>query len=144
MQNPELLIFKARILRVIDVATLSAIRPWALREPMSIREIARRTGLPRNTVKNYPRAGAEEPVTSSGQAQASSTSMKRSSRPGLRSRPPNRANSGAICGRSTHTRYSSGPRNPSSPVRLDGTTKRRPTVTARGTSLHIRRTLDKP
>jgi len=43
------------------VATLSVIRRWALREQMSIREIARRTGLSRNTVKKYLRAGEEEP-----------------------------------------------------------------------------------
>jgi len=43
------------------VATLSVIRRWALREQMSIREIARRTGLSRNTVKKYLRAGDEEP-----------------------------------------------------------------------------------
>jgi transposase len=46
---------------VIDVATLSVIRRWALREQMSIREIARRTGLSRNTVKKYLRAGEEAP-----------------------------------------------------------------------------------
>ena len=43
------------------MATLSVIRRWALREQMSIREIARRTGLSRNTVKKYLRAGDEEP-----------------------------------------------------------------------------------
>jgi transcriptional regulator with XRE-family HTH domain len=48
------------ILGVIDVATLSVIRRWALREQMSIREIARRTGLSR-TVKKYLRAGEEMP-----------------------------------------------------------------------------------
>ncbi|AGU52768.1 putative transposase [Variovorax paradoxus B4] len=46
---------------MIDVATLSVIRGWALREQMSIREIARRTGLSRNTVKKYLRAGDEAP-----------------------------------------------------------------------------------
>jgi transposase len=46
---------------VIDVATLSVIRRWALREQLSIREIARRTGLSRNTIKKYLRAGAVEP-----------------------------------------------------------------------------------
>ena len=46
---------------MIDVATLSVIRRWALREQLSIREIARRTGLSRNTIKKYLRAGAAEP-----------------------------------------------------------------------------------
>lgn len=46
---------------MIDVATLSVIRRWALREQMSIREIARRTGLSRNTIKKYLRAGDQEP-----------------------------------------------------------------------------------
>jgi transposase len=38
---------------VIDVATISVIRRWALREHLSTREIARRTGLSRNTIKKY-------------------------------------------------------------------------------------------
>ena len=42
------------------MATLSVIRRWALREQMSIREIARRTGLSR-IVKKYLRAGEEMP-----------------------------------------------------------------------------------
>ena len=46
---------------MIDVATLSVIRRWALREQLSIREIARRSGLSRNTIKKYLRAGAVEP-----------------------------------------------------------------------------------
>ena len=40
---------------------LSVIRRWALREGMPIREIARRTGLSRNTIKKYLREGAVEP-----------------------------------------------------------------------------------
>ena len=39
----------------------SVIRRWALREEMPIREIARRTGLSRNTIKKYLREGAVEP-----------------------------------------------------------------------------------
>ena len=46
---------------MIDVATLSVIRRWALREQLSIREISRRTGLSRNTIRKYLRAGAAEP-----------------------------------------------------------------------------------
>ena len=46
---------------MIDVATLSVIRRWALREQLSLREIARRTGLSRNTIKKYLRAGTVEP-----------------------------------------------------------------------------------
>jgi IS30 family transposase len=49
--NPNLLLFVAGVVGVIDVATLSVIRRWALREQLSIREIARRSGLARNTIK---------------------------------------------------------------------------------------------
>lgn len=46
---------------MIDVATLNVIRRWALRDQMSIREISRRTGLARNTVKKYLRSDETEP-----------------------------------------------------------------------------------
>ncbi len=46
---------------MIDMATLNVIRRWALREQMSIREISRRTGLARNTVKKYMQSGDEQP-----------------------------------------------------------------------------------
>ena len=43
------------------MALLSVIRRWALREQLSIREISRRTGLSRNTIRKYLRAGTVEP-----------------------------------------------------------------------------------
>ena len=45
---------------MINVATLNVIRRWALRESMSIREISRRTGMARNTVKKYLRSDETE------------------------------------------------------------------------------------
>jgi transposase len=46
---------------VIDMALLSVIRRWALRDHLSIREISRRTSLSRNTIRKYLRSGAVEP-----------------------------------------------------------------------------------
>ena len=43
------------------MATLNVIRRWALRDQMSIREISRRTGLARNTVKKHLRSEESEP-----------------------------------------------------------------------------------
>ncbi|MFU8825305.1 helix-turn-helix domain-containing protein, partial [Yoonia sp.] len=40
---------------------LRVIRKWALRDKMPIREIARRTGVSRNTIKKYLREGIVEP-----------------------------------------------------------------------------------
>jgi transposase len=47
---------------VIDMALLSVIRRWALRDQLSIREIARRTGLSRNTIRKDLRLGTVEPA----------------------------------------------------------------------------------
>ncbi len=43
------------------MATLNVIRRWALQDQMSIREIAKRIGLARNTVKKYIRSEQSEP-----------------------------------------------------------------------------------
>ena len=40
---------------------LNVIRRMALREKLPIREIARRTGLSRNTIRKYLKAGMVEP-----------------------------------------------------------------------------------
>ncbi|QOJ31123.1 MAG: IS21 family transposase [Gammaproteobacteria bacterium] len=47
---------------MIDVAILSVIRRWHLREGVPIREIARRTKLSRNTIRKYLASGVVEPV----------------------------------------------------------------------------------
>jgi transposase len=46
---------------VIDVALLSVIRRWHWRDQVPIREIARRTGLSRNTVRKYLAGDVVEP-----------------------------------------------------------------------------------
>lgn len=46
---------------MITVAILSVIRRWHLRDQMPIREIARRTGLSRNTIKKYLAGNVVEP-----------------------------------------------------------------------------------
>lgn len=46
---------------MIHIGLLNAIRRMALRARLPIREIARRTGLSRNTIKKYLRSGTLEP-----------------------------------------------------------------------------------
>ena len=53
--------FSKRGYGVIDMALLSVIRRWHFREHLSIREIGRRTGLSRNTIRKYLRAEGVEP-----------------------------------------------------------------------------------
>jgi transposase len=60
MFEPPLLVFGGGN-GVIDMALLSVIRRWHFREHLSIREISRRTGLSRNTVRKYLRSGDVEP-----------------------------------------------------------------------------------
>jgi len=47
---------------VIDVAILSIIRRWHLRDQIPLREIARRLGISRNTVRRYLRADVTAPA----------------------------------------------------------------------------------
>jgi transposase len=46
---------------VIDMELLRVIRRWRYRDHYSIREISRRTGLSRNTVRKYLRSDSVEP-----------------------------------------------------------------------------------
>ena len=46
---------------MIDVALLSIIRRWHIRDQVSLREIARRLGISRNTVRRYLRSETIEP-----------------------------------------------------------------------------------
>ena len=46
---------------MIDMDLLSVIRRWHLREHLPIREIERRSGLSRNTIRKYLRADTVEP-----------------------------------------------------------------------------------
>jgi integrase len=47
---------------VIDVALLGIIRRWHIRDQVPLREIARRLGISRNTVRHYLRAETIEPA----------------------------------------------------------------------------------
>ena len=47
---------------VIDVALLGIIRRWHIRDQVPLREIARRLGISRNTVRRYLRAETVEPA----------------------------------------------------------------------------------
>jgi transposase len=53
---------KKQEIGVIDVALLSIIRRWHIRDQVSIREVARRLGISRNTVRRYLRGGITEPA----------------------------------------------------------------------------------
>jgi AcrR family transcriptional regulator len=47
---------------VIDVALLGIIRRWHIRDQVPLREIARRLGISRNTVRRYLRSETIEPA----------------------------------------------------------------------------------
>ena len=74
---------------------LSVIRRWALRDKMPIREIARRTGLSRNTIKKYLREDAVEPKFKRHRGQASWILMQIGCRHGFWPRRESLVKSGA-------------------------------------------------
>lgn len=88
---------------VIDMALLSVIRRWAVREGMPIREISRRTGLSRNTIRKYLRAGATEPRFRLPDRPSKLDPFAGSCRAGCAVRPASRASSGARRSRCTPT-----------------------------------------
>ena len=47
---------------MIDVALLGIIRRWHLRDQVPLREIAKRLGISRNTVRRYLRSETTEPA----------------------------------------------------------------------------------
>jgi AraC-like DNA-binding protein len=56
---------------VIDVAIIGLIRRWHIRDQLSLREISRRLGISRNTVRRYIRSGTIEPVYADRQSPSS-------------------------------------------------------------------------
>ena len=46
---------------MLDLAFLSIIRRWHLRDQVPIQEISRRTGVSRNTIRRYLRSDVAEP-----------------------------------------------------------------------------------
>ncbi|AON53751.1 HTH domain-containing protein [Herbaspirillum seropedicae] len=56
---------------MIDVALLGIIRRWYIRDHISIREIARRLDISRNTVRRYIRSEAVEPSYPTRQSSSS-------------------------------------------------------------------------
>jgi transposase len=60
LTSPRL--FSAGGTGVIYMELLSVVRRWAFRDRLSIREISRRTGLSRNTIRKYLRSDVVEPA----------------------------------------------------------------------------------
>lgn len=52
------------------MALLSVIRRWNFREDITVREIERRTGLSRNTIRKYLRGAPFHPQTRRGRSSA--------------------------------------------------------------------------
>lgn len=53
---------------MIDVALLGIIRRWHLRDQVPLREIAKRLGISRNTVRRYLRSETTEPANAERQS----------------------------------------------------------------------------
>ena len=88
---------------MIDVAKLSVIKRWALHEQMSIREIGRRTGPSRDIVKKYLRADEEAPRYAKRASSSKLDPYADKLVTKLAIEATKSRNSGAICGRSTHS-----------------------------------------
>lgn len=71
---------------MIDVAILSIIRRWHLRDQIPLREITRRRAISRNTVWRYLRTDVTAPAYPARQSRVGSTAMPPSSPPGSRPR----------------------------------------------------------
>jgi transposase len=56
---------------VIEVAIIGLIRRWHIRDQLSLREISRRLGISRNTVRRYICSGTVEPVYADRQSSSS-------------------------------------------------------------------------
>ncbi|MDB5988702.1 MAG: transposase [Herbaspirillum sp.] len=53
------------------MAIIGLIRRWHIRDQLSLREISRRLGISRNTVRRYIRSGTVEPVYADRQSSSS-------------------------------------------------------------------------
>src|SRR5450830_19062 len=82
---------------VIDVALLGIIRRWHLRDQVSLREISRRLGISRNTVRRYLRSEAVEPVYAERNTPSALDGYALSYPLGLKQNPVNSGNNGAVC-----------------------------------------------
>ena len=74
---------------MIDVALLGIIRRWHLRDQVSLREIAKRLGISRNTVRRYLRSEITEPAYPERQSASAIGHTLFTSQAGSRPRRPN-------------------------------------------------------
>ena len=76
------------------MALLSVIRRWHVREGLSIREIARRTQLSRNTIRKYLNNGELEPKYPKRVSPGKLDAYAETLRPGWSGRPGEAASTG--------------------------------------------------